>query len=66
MRLLAFGVPAAGCLISILVVTRMSIGHRAHARVVRILDARETVKRRGFLDIAPSILLDKTVSGLAD
>ena len=66
MRLLAFGVPSAGCLISILVVTRMSIGHRAHARVVRILDARGTVKRRGLFDAAPPEPPDKAVSGLAD
>jgi glycoside/pentoside/hexuronide:cation symporter, GPH family len=53
MRWLAFGVPAAGCLISIFAATRLSIGHRDHARIVRILDARRTAARNGGL---PSLL----------
>ena len=35
MKLLAFGVPLLGSSIAILVLRRLAIGHRMHARVVR-------------------------------
>jgi glycoside/pentoside/hexuronide:cation symporter, GPH family len=40
MKLMAFGVPLVGSLVAIPVLTRMSVGHSAHARVLRALDAR--------------------------
>lgn len=43
MKTLACGVPIIGALVAILVLSRLSIGHLAHARVLRALGAR----RRG-------------------
>jgi GPH family glycoside/pentoside/hexuronide:cation symporter len=40
MKLMAFGVPLVGSLVAIPVLARMSVGHSAHARVLRVLRAR--------------------------
>jgi len=42
MKALAFGVPIIGGGAAILVLLRLSVGHRAHARVLRALAARST------------------------
>lgn len=45
MKLLAFGVPIVGSAIAILVLSRMSIGHRTHAKIVKALRSRYAAKQ---------------------
>jgi GPH family glycoside/pentoside/hexuronide:cation symporter len=47
MKGIAFGVPIIGSLAAILVLSRLSVGHRAHARTLRALTARRARAAQG-------------------
>jgi glycoside/pentoside/hexuronide:cation symporter, GPH family len=47
MKMLAFGVPILGSVAALLVLLRLSVGHRAHAKVLRVLGTRRLRASQG-------------------
>lgn len=58
-KLLALGVPVAGSVIAILILSRMAVGDRAHARILRALAARRTRIDQGSSGSRGSTLRDE-------
>jgi len=50
MKALAFGMPFAGCLVSILVLSGMAVDHKTHARILHVIKDRQS---RGRTPAAP-------------